>query len=65
MKMNRGEIDAMLSEIADGLRAGNEEVYMFLHEQFKSLSAEDTTALAMGVIAHLMPNFPFAEGRLH
>jgi hypothetical protein len=65
MKMNRGEIDAMLSEIADGLRAGNEEVYMFLHEQFKSLSAEDTKALAMGVIAHLMPNFPFAEGRLH
>jgi hypothetical protein len=65
MKMSKGELDTMLSEIADGLRAGNEEVYMFLCEQCRGLSAEDTTRLTMGVIAHLMPNFPFAEGRLH
>jgi hypothetical protein len=65
MKKSKGEIHAMLFEIADGLRAGDEEVYIFLHEQFKSLSAEDTAALALGVIAHLMPNFPFVEGRLH
>jgi hypothetical protein len=65
MKKTPQEIEMMLSEVAHGLKSGDIEVYVWLHGQLKECKANDKVSLAMGVIAHLMPNFPFADGPLH
>jgi hypothetical protein len=66
MKKTPDQIEKMLSEIVDGLNSPNScQVYLWLNGQREECGADDAFALAMGVIAHLMPNFPFADGPLH
>jgi hypothetical protein len=66
MKKTPDEIEVMLSEIANGLKSPNScQVYVWLTEQREECGVEDAFSLAMGVIAHLMPNFPLAHGPLH
>jgi hypothetical protein len=57
------EIDMMLTEIAAGLKAGDCEVYGWLHTQMKECNHDDAVCLAMGVICRLMPQF--ADGARH
>lgn len=55
MRKTPEAIDKMFSEIADSLKAGDQEVYMWLHGQIRD--CEDPAALAMGVISRLLPEF--------
>ena len=53
----------MLEEIAFGLKAGDEEVYVWLRDQLKECGASELSVeLAMGVIAKLLPED--AQGNL-
>ncbi len=53
----------MLEEIALGLKAGDEEVYVWLRDQLKECGASELSVeLAMGVIAKLLPED--AQGNL-
>jgi precorrin-4 methylase len=46
----------MFEEIADGLKAGDEEIYGWLRDQLKECGASEISVeLAMGVIARLLP----------
>jgi hypothetical protein len=53
----------MLEEIVFGLKAGDEEVYVWLRDQLKECGASELSVeLAMGVIAKLLPED--AQGNL-
>jgi hypothetical protein len=57
MKKTPEEIDKMFSEIVVALRAGDQDVYMWLHGQLLGCNSDDAACLAMGVISRLMPEF--------